>query len=535
MPVLLFWDGLEKFGEMFDTGGLRFSGRSRSVEQEKTMSLPSERGSIWYVVAATMTAALGGLLFGFDTAVISGTTKLVAEQYIQDPNVPSAPDPQNPGKLVRPAREEFSEGVYVSSALLGCILGVACAGILSDRHGRKRVLLLSALLFFVSSIGCAAAGNFAVLVIFRVLAGTGIGVASMLSPMYISELSPPRYRGRLIALYQFAITVGLLGAFYSNVLVLEISKNAGVWGGLFGWTAGDQAWRGMLGACALPALLYGLMLLPIPESPRWLVKQNRTAQALAILTKVAGASTAQREVAEIQETLAGETGSIRQLFQPGWRIAILIGLLLPFFQQACGINAVLYYGPKIFELAGFHFEGALDAQVLLGVVNCVCTVIAIAMIDKVGRRPLLIVGVAGCVLSLLAVGILFHFEQSYSAEFLKNYYGRFLLAGVIAFLACFEFSLGPVSWVIISEIFPTRIRGRAMSMGTFMVWFTNFVLMLLLPLMLSWLTPAGTFWLFAVLCFPAIPLALFVIPETKGRTLEEIERYWLQKGAKHAS
>jgi MFS transporter, SP family, arabinose:H+ symporter len=482
----------------------------------------ANRGSVWYAVAATMTAALGGLLFGFDTAVVSGTIDFVQKQYIEDSSVPSQPDPENPGKFLRPWKEDFSKGVYVSSALLGCIVGALAAGALSDRFGRKKVLLLSAILFFASSLGCAAAESFSFLVIFRTLAGTGIGVASMLSPMYISELSPPGMRGRLIALYQFAITLGILGAYFSNALLLSLSKDLSP-AGLGSWFAGDQAWRGMLAACAAPALIFGFLLLFIPESPRWLVKQNQPEQARTILTKVAGTTAAQTELAQIQAALAEETGSLKQLLEPGWRIALAIGILLPFFQQICGINAVLYYGPEIFKLAGYSFQGALNDQVYLGLVNCIFTVIAVLSIDKLGRRPLLIFGVACCVLSLTAVGCLFS---------LKQVYGNALLWSMIFFLASFSISLGPVSWVIISEIFPTRIRGRAMSVGTFTVWFTNFVLMLLVPSLFTWIKPSGTFWLFAVLCLPAIPLTLFVIPETKGRTLEEIEKYWMEKGKK---
>jgi SP family arabinose:H+ symporter-like MFS transporter len=463
---------------------------------------PQPKGSFAYLAAATLAAALGGLLFGFDTAVISGTEDFVKVQFSLD---------------------DVAEGWFVSSAIFGCILGVLGAGKLSDAFGRKKVLFLSAALFFISAVGCAAAPWYTLLVGFRLVGGLGIGVASMLAPMYISEITPAHLRGRLVAFYQFAISLGLVVAYVSNkILLVRHQAPTGSPGtGLYHWMVVKDVWRSMLGVGALPALFFGLLAALVPESPRWLVKQGKTDRAFDILTRVCGREAATRELAAIREALSVETGRLRQLLQPGWRIALVIGLALPFLSQVCGINAIIYYGPKILSQAGFGLDEAFGAQVAIGLVNVAITVAAMLTVDRLGRRPLLIFGVAGCVASLLVIGGLF---------FAGITQGPWLLTFILLYIACFAFSFGPVCWIIMAEMFPTSIRGRAMSLATLSLWVGCWLVSQMFPWLLRNAGPAWTFWLFAILCFPAIPLTIWLIPETKGKSLEEIEKHWMRKG-----
>jgi SP family arabinose:H+ symporter-like MFS transporter len=469
-------------------------------------SLKSTQGSFWYLIASTITAALGGILFGFDTAVISGAEGMVKIQF------------------------QFSslmEGWFVSSTIVGCIIGVLIAGILSDRYGRKRILMLSAGLFFFSALFWAASKTAGMLITFRILCGCGIGVASILAPMYISELSPPHWRGRMVAFYQFSIATGIVAAYFSNLALHQLSQylsspETSTW--LY-WFSGDQVWRGMFAVAAVPALIFGVLILFIPESPRWLTKNGQDDQALHVLARVAGASVARIEFQNIRESLTVESGSLKELLEPGWRLALVIGVLLAVLQQFCGINAVIYYGPKIFQLAGYSEAAALGQQVYIGLVNALFTIIAILLVDKIGRRPLLSVGVVGTAFSLFMAGLMFKMDVTNPWK---------IFSFLLLYCAFFSFSFGPVVWIIISEIFPNRIRGRAMSISTLALWSACWLVSQMVPFLLEKITPQGTFFLFAFLCLPTLPLTLFLIPETKGRTLEEIEKYWLAKGAKHA-
>ena len=406
-------------------------------------------------------AAMGGFLFGFDTAVISGALAFVVKDFHFN---------------------ALMEGWFVSSALLGCIFGVLFAGRLSDVYGRKKIMLLSACLFFLSAIGCMLAGSAPVLISFRLIGGLGIGVASMICPLYISEVSPPSFRGRMVALYQLAITIGIVAAYFSNAWLQRLVTDP---------------WRSMIGLGTLPAFLFLTGLFFVPESPQWL---------------------------ELKEKPHNETGDIKQLFSPTYRTALIIGLALPFLSQVSGINAVIYYGPAILDKAGFSLGDALGGQVIIGFVNVLFTVIAIFTVDKWGRKPLLYTGIAGAVLSLLIIGLLF---RSGAAS------GPWILTFILLFIACFAFSFGPVCWIIISEIFPGAIRGQAMSLATLSLWVANFLVGQLTPLMLRnphW-GPAATFWTFAILCAPGFWLTRKLIPETKGRSLEQIEQAW-KKNAK---
>jgi MFS transporter, SP family, arabinose:H+ symporter len=451
-----------------------------------------------YLLCLVLIASLGGFLFGYDTAVISGTIGFVKEKF---------------------ALDAVMEGWYVSSALVGCLVGVAVAGFLSDRFGRKRILLLSAILFSVSGIGCAVAATHLALTAYRIVGGLGIGVASMLSPLYISEIAPSHIRGRMVALYQFAITIGILFSYFVNAWLLHIAQSAPPGGS--GWIHHifvAEVWRGMLGSETIPALLFFLLLLFVPESPRWLVARGQDALARHILTRIEGEEIADREIKEIKETVSRESGSLRILFEPGIRLALLLGVALAFLTQVSGINAIIYYGPRILEDAGFTLGDALGGQVVIGIVNVVFTLVAIWKIDDLGRRPLLIVGVSGIVASLVVIGFLFKFNVTS---------GLWLMTFILLFIACFAFSFGPVIWVLLSEMYPTRVRGRAMSIATLSLWTGTALVGQTVPWLLENLQPYGTFWLFALLCSPAIYLGWKVLPETKEKSLEEIEQYWL--------
>ncbi|GAB3570643.1 sugar porter family MFS transporter [Spirosoma luteolum] len=463
------------------------------------MRIPMDQGltkkSNTYLYLVCLVAALGGFLFGFDTAVISGTVGLVKSDF---------------------ALDAVQEGWFVSCALLGCIGGVSVSGKLSDAYGRKRIQILSAVLFLASAIGCMLSASFTTLIAFRLVGGLGIGVASMVSPLYISEFAPSRYRGTMVSLYQLALTVGIVIAYFSNAYLVNhttyYTSNQGL-----ALILSDQVWRGMLGLGAVPAAIFLLALLLVPESPRWLLLQGQAEKAKAILTRIDGPVAAQQEIDAFATSGEEGQGNLSELFTPTYRRALWIGLLLPFLSQVCGINAVIYYGPRILEQAGFTLNNALGGQVTIGLVNVVFTFVAIFTIDKWGRKPLLYVGVGGAVLSLLIIGALFQ---------LNNTAGPWILLFILAFIACFAFSFGPVCWVVVGEIFPNAIRGKAMALATLSLWIGNFLVGQLTPFLLEEVGSAWTFWLFAACCSPALWLTWTLIPETKGRSLEAIDAYW---------
>jgi len=451
-----------------------------------------------YLSMVCFVAALGGFLFGFDTAVISGAIGYLKTQF---------------------QLNAIQEGWAVSSALIGCIVGALTAGMISDRFGRKKILILSALLFLISAIGSAVPSTIPLFIAARLVGGVGVGMASMLSPLYISEISPPHLRGRLVALYQLAITIGILVAYFSNALIQSLSVHAlaNLAEGPMRWIFVDEVWRGMFAAEVLPATLFLLLLTVVPESPRWLSKQGKFKQAEKILGQIVGQQQATLQIAEIRSTIEAEEGSLTQLLKPGLRIALLIGILLPWFSQVSGINVIIYYGPKIFEHAGLQISESLGGQVIIGFINMLFTFVAIAVVDRFGRKPLLYIGVIGMVVALVSVGLVFTGGETS---------GTLLLSLFILFIACFAFSLGPLCWIIISEIFPTRIRGRAMAIGTFTVWTSCTLVAQTFPWLLEYLGPAGSFWLYAVLVAPALPVTYWLVPETKNRSLEEIEKSW---------
>ena len=454
-----------------------------------------------YLVTICLISTLGGFLFGYDTAVISGSLTFVRTQF---------------------QMSSLLEGWFVGSALLGCVIGVGFAGIMADRFGRKLSLIVSAVLLLASALGCMVAGGLTELVVYRLIGGLGVGVASMLSPLFISEVAWAGIRGRMVSLYQFAITVGILAAYFANARLLELGEASGfAEGGFIHWILAKDVWRGMFGAETLPALGFLLLLFFVPESPRWLMVRKKEAEAAGILGRLMSPDDARREIEAIRLVLSQETASWRQLVAPGIRGALLIGMALAILSQFSGINSIIYYGPRIFESAGFGVGGSLNGQVIIGVVNVLFTLIAIWKIDKLGRRVLLITGCIGMMVALLVIGTLFYTGHTE---------GVLLLIFIPLFTAFFAFSYGPVIWTLLSELYPTSVRGRAMSIATLTLWVGTFIIGQMVPWMLETLKPYGTFWLFSLMLVPAILITWKLVPETNGRTLEEIEQYWLDRG-----
>lgn len=458
-----------------------------------------------YLIFLSVVAALGGFLFGYDAAVISGTISQVTTQFQLD---------------------QIQTGWFVGCALVGSIVGVLFAGQLSDRYGRKITMLIAAMFFSVSGIGCAFTGSFDQLVVARILGGVGIGVVSIVSPLYISEISVAHYRGRLVSLYQLAVTLGFLGAYLANYQLLHLSQSGVEVGS--GWIHTilvSEVWRGMLGLSSVPALLFFFVVLFIPESPRWLVLRCRNDKALDVFQKIyLHGQDAQAQLNETVSVVQSENKSDwKFLFQPGIFKAVMIGAAIAILGQFMGVNAVLYYGPSIFEEAGLSGGDALFSQVLVGIVNAVTTVIAVFIIDKVGRKKLVYYGVSGMVLSLLLIGFYFRFSASLG---LPNSFQLFFF---LFYVFCCAISISAVIFVLLSEMYPTRIRGMAMSIAGFALWVGTYLVGQLTPWMLQNLTPAGTFLLFALMCVPYMLIVWKLIPETTGKSLEEIERYWMKK------
>lgn len=573
-------------------------------------------GSMAYVWLLTLVAALGGLLFGYDTAVISGAIGFLTTRFSLDPTW---------------------EGFAAACALAGCALGAGSAGFLNDRLGRKRVLILSAVMFFVSALGTALPRNLAEFIFFRFLGGIGIGAASITSPMYIAEIAPFRVRGRMVSVNQFAIVTGISVVFFVNYFIaaygaaqdrrvvqryvaehgpavsaeavrqflekefvgpgelagpyvayrldqyeqqayqrqatgqrisrqtlkaqakadarraideflagrLEVPSSRDVADfvarltenrvaidptavnllhqGVPSWNA-VRGWRWMFGSEVLPSVVFLVLLCFVPESPRWLTRQNRRQEALTILTRVDGPAYAQEELRMIEQTIAQESGSLGQLFAPGMRRVLAIGVALAILQQVTGINVFLYFAPKIFTSSGSGVEAALLQTVVVGAVNVTFTVVAIGVVDRLGRKPLMILGAAGMGVALVAVGFAFYFRTV----------GLWVLGFMLGYIACFAMSVGPVTWVILSEIYPTHLRGRAMGLATVCLWLANFLVTQTFPMMndndrlVDQFHHAFPFWFYAGFCLVLVWLVWRAVPETKGKSLEEIERGWRQ-------
>lgn len=450
------------------------------------------RGSVLYITLTCFVAALGGLLFGYDTAVISGAIGFLQEKF---------------------ALTSAGKGWTASSALVGCIIGVSLAGVLSDRLGRWKVLMLSALLFFVSALGTALPRNLFEFIVFRIIGGIGVGAASMASPMYIAEISPAHIRGRLVSANQFAIVLGILIVYFVNYFIAE-GKTAA-------WNV-DYGWRWMFGSGTLPAALFFLLLLFVPESPRWLVKRGRKDEALRILTRVNGTAKAREELAAIEDAIGHESESLSQLFQPGLRRVLVIGITLAVLQQVTGINVFMYYAPEIFKGLGTSVDTALLATIVIGSANLLFTVFAIWTVDRLGRKPLMLLGAAGMGLSLFGLGAA-AYSQTQAA---------WVLVFAVMYIASFAASVGPVVWVVLSEIFPTRIRGRAMAIATLCLWAANFVVSQTFPMIDEnpWLVAhfhhGASFCVYGLMCAITVVFVWRFVPETKGKSLEAIEAMW---------
>lgn len=450
-----------------------FGPRTARNQDDARMSL--------YLVLICLVASTGGFLFGFDTSVISGVI-----EYISSPRVFNL--------------EGIGKGWTVSCIIIGCMIGCVLAGPLSSRFGRKKTLVLTALLFLGSSLGCASSHRLSIFVTFRIIAGIAVGAASMLAPIYIAELSPPAHRGKLVSFNLFAIFLGQSAAFYSNFFLRD-----------FG---GSDNWRWMLAVMVVPAFLLFVSLLFVPESPRWLVERHRDEPAMKILTRINGTSEADREFKAILESVQNvDKGKLSECFHHGMFGLLMIGIMLAVFQQVTGINVVMYYAPSIFKSAGFGNDSALFQTALMGMVNLTFSVISMFFVDKVGRRPLMIVGSIGMSVAMLLL----------AATFISGHsQGYFVLICIMGYLAAFGFSLGPVVWVLIAELFPNRVRSYAVAIATFMLWGANFVVSFTFPYLLNRLK-GYSFLVYGLMCLLCLAFVLKYLEETKGKSLEQLE------------
>ncbi len=450
-----------------------------------------------YVIFLSVVAAVGGILFGYDTAVISGTTEVVKTQFGLSTGL---------------------EGWYVGCALIGSIVGVLIAGMMSDFLGRKKTMLLAAVLFSVSAIGCAVCADFAQLVVFRIIGGVGIGVVSIVSPIYISEVSPASVRGTMVSFYQLFITIGFLLAYLANFLILRAADLESTAPQLGVRMFNYEYWRGMLGCETIPDLIFLTVIFFIPESPRWLIVKGRYDKAGVILQRIYGSpEEAQEGLKATKASIEGEVKTEwKALLEPGIFKAVLIGSAIAILGQFMGVNAVLYYGPKIFSDAGF--SDPMFSTVLVGVVNMLTTVIALLIIDKVGRKNLVWWGVGGMIFCLLMIGLYFLPFTSLPTWFMLVFF--------LLYVFCTAISICAVVFVLLSEMYPNRVRGLAMSVAGFALWIGTYLIGQLTPWMLENLTPAGTFFLFAFMCVPYLWIMYKHVPDTTGKSLEEIEAYW---------
>lgn len=457
---------------------------------------PQRRGSA-YVFGISLVAALGGLLFGYDWVVIGGA-KPFFEPYFD-------------------LRSEALVGWANSCALLGCLAGSLVSGGLSDRFGRKRLLLASGVLFAVSSVLTGWAATFAAFVLWRIAGGVAIGMASNLSPLYIAEVAPAHLRGRLVAMNQLTIVIGILLAQVVNWQIAQpVPADATAEMIRLSWN-GQYAWRLMFTAVAVPAVLFFLLTLLVPESPRFLVRNGRDALAREVLARIAGPAHAERELAEIRSTLAAdEIGRVRfaDLLAPRVLRILAVGSALAVLQQWSGINVIFNYAEEIFRQAGYGVSDVLFNIVITGAVNLVFTFVAIATVDRSGRRALMLVGCAGIAASHGLIGLAYALGWS----------GPFVIAFTLLAIGAYGMSLAPVTWVLISEIFPNRIRGAAVSVAVSALWIACFVLTFTFPMLNRALGPARTFWVYAAVCALGFVFVWRSVPETKGRSLEEIER-----------
>lgn len=455
-----------------------------------------------YLLTLAIIAALGGFLFGYDEAVISGTVDEVSKQFNLD---------------------AMMKGWFVSSALLGAIFGVLIGGKLSDNFGRKQTMITAAMLFALSMIGCAIAPSFVTLVLFRLVGGMGIGVASIVCPMYISEISVAKSRGMMVSLYQLAVTIGVVGAYVSNYYLLHYAQSAPAGEGWCHYIFVEEWWRGMLGVGIVPSLIFLFAVLAIPESPRWLLLKGREYQAEGVFSRIFTSITeVRKQIAEAKSVsnVGTEKQSYKALLRPGIRTAVIVGVCIAMLGQFMGVNAVLYYGPDIFKNAGLGQGDAFFYQVIVGLANMITTVLAMFIIDRVGRKALVYYGVSGMIVSLVLIAGYFLFSEAWGISSI------WLLVFFIAYIVCCAGSICAIIFVILSEMYPLAVRGMAMSVAGLALWIATFLVGQLTPWLLEAATPAGTFFIFAAMCVPYMLIMWKLVPETTGKTLEEIEQYW---------
>lgn len=456
-----------------------------------------EKYNLRYLTRLSLVAAMGGLLFGYDWVVIGGA-KPFYEQFFG-----IAADP-------------IWQGWAVSCALVGCVIGTVFSGMLSKKMGRKRLLLASAFMFLISAIGTGLSGSFTTFVLYRILGGIGIGLASNQSPVYIAEISPARFRGRFVSINQLTIVIGILLAQITNWLIAEeVAQNATATDILNSWN-GQTGWRYMFWAEAIPSSLFFLLMFFVPDSPRWLVGQNKEAGATAILEKIGGTAYAKKSLSEIKETFQANSSQLKKgwsQIRPYFSI-VLIGIILAVFQQWCGINVIFLYADEVFTSAGYSVSGMLLNVVITGSVNLIFTIIAISLVDKIGRKALLLFGSGGLAIIYAFVGAFYYL----------GFYGWPLLLLIVLAIACYALTLAPVTWVILSEIFPNKIRGVAMAISTFALWIANTMLAFFFPMVNKQIDAHGSFWLFAGICIAGFLFIRSRVTETKGKSLEAIEK-----------
>ena len=446
---------------------------------------PTSNVHFGYLLRACATAALGGMLFGYDTAVIAGTVEFLKEHF---------------------ELSDLMLGWTVSSALLGCIIGAAGTGWASDRIGRKRTMLACAILFLISALWSGLAQTPGELVFARILGGIGVGAASLLTPVYISEIAPAKMRGALTTLNQIAILIGMVVVYLVNAWLANFGEEE--------WRIA-MAWRWMFGSEALPAALFFGLLFTIPESPRWLILNGRSDKAAGVLKRVGEDRPTREIISEVEASQSTTAISWSALLQPPYRTVLVIGAVLAILQQATGINIVMYYAPRIFTSAGLDTGTAIGHSVIIGVIMLVFTVVAMLLADRAGRRPLLLLSAGGMALSLFALGLFFRAGDASSASL--------LLACILFYVAAFSIGMGPLVWTVIAEIFPNAIRGRAVGLCVLLLWLTNFLVSQFFPYLLTRFGPA-TFWIYGGFSVIAVLFIALRVRETKGLTLEAITR-----------
>ncbi|MFC4672881.1 sugar porter family MFS transporter [Dysgonomonas termitidis] len=447
-----------------------------------------------YLLLITFVSAMGGLLFGYDWVVIGGA-KPFYEVYF---NIADSP---------------VMQGWVMGSAILGCLVGVMVSGSLSDRYGRKPLMIVSSLIFIIAAIGTGICNDLSWFIVYRVLGGIGIGMASNLSPMYIAEVSPANVRGKFVSVNQLTIVIGILSAQIVNWLIADpVMPGEDI---LASWN-GQMGWRYMFWTGGVPAVVFFLMLFILPESPRWLSTRNEFTKSENILNRIGGKAYAENEIATLKAAVSEvkENVNYKLLFKGKMPKILLIGIVIAAFQQWCGINVIFNYAQEIFSAAGYGVSDILFNIVVTGVTNVIFTIIGMYTVDKLGRRALLLFGAIGLALIYAALGACYYLEIS----------GIAVLSLVMLAIGCYAMSLAPITWVVISEIFPTRIRGMAMAVSTFSLWTACFILTYTFPLLNSGLGAYGTFWLYGIICLLGFIFIKANLPETKGKSLEEIEK-----------